>query len=725
MIATQRDRAVINTAMVAAGAMIAFQVAGRATRDALFLSTFPVTSLPRMVATAAAVSLATMLVASRAMGRWGPRRLLPAMFIVSTLLLLAEFGLLKVAPRAAAVAVYLHFNALGALLVSGFWSLMNERLDPRTAKRAISRIGATATIGGVVGGLVAVRASGTLSVAAMLPILALVHAACTLLVLRIGGDGTAYGTVPATASSEGPLRTLAASPYLRTLVAVVFVATISEGLLDYVLKSSAKDAFGQGPQLLRFFAVFYASVNLLGAALQGAAGGRVLERLGLARTVGILPWTVAVGGAGAIVFPGLSTAIVAKGSEAVVRNSLYRSGYELLFTPLPPAEKRGVKALLDVGAVRVGDMLAAGLIQGVLLLPLVQAPALMLLLAVLAAAAGIVLSLRIHGGYVATLERNLLTRAVQLDIGDVEDSTTRLTLERTIAGLPAVAAAAAAPEDRPFTAAPADPELARLLALRSREAARVRQALRAGPLEAEHVPQAIALLAWDDVARAAVDALGDAATHHAGQLVDALLDPETDFAVRRRVPLALARARSQRVADGLLEGLLDQRFEVRYRCGRALARLHAEAPTLVVAPERVFAAVLREAEVDRRVWESHQLLEQEDDDPLDLGSALRERASRSLEHVFTVLSLVLPRRPLQIAFRGLHTVDPHLRGTSLEYLETALPPPVRERLWPFLDDSPARVRSQRTRDQIVSDLISAGDSIATDLATLRRRSGQT
>jgi hypothetical protein len=34
------------TAIVSAGAMIAFQVAGKATRDALFLSNFPVTALP-------------------------------------------------------------------------------------------------------------------------------------------------------------------------------------------------------------------------------------------------------------------------------------------------------------------------------------------------------------------------------------------------------------------------------------------------------------------------------------------------------------------------------------------------------------------------------------------------------------------------------------------------------------------------------------------------------
>ncbi len=43
--------------------------------------------------------------------------------------------------------------------------------------------------------------------------------------------------------------------------------------------------------------------------------------------------------------------------------------------------------------------------------------------------------------------------------------------------------------------------------------------------------------------------------------------------------------------------------------------------------------------------------------------------SQSLAHVFTLLSLVLPREPLQIAFRSLHADDRQLRGTALEYLE--------------------------------------------------------
>ena len=110
--------------------------------------------------------------------------------------------------------------------------------------------------------------------------------------------------------------------------------------------------------------------------------------------------------------------------------------------------------------------------------------------------------------------------------------------------------------------------------------------------------------------------------------------------------------------------------------------------------DEILAAVAREARVDRRVWESQRLFDDqapEDESPF-FDEAIRARTSRSLEHVFTMLSLVLPRRPLEIAYRGLYASDQNLRGTALEYLEVILPAeiraPGRPTLHPVLDEVP-------------------------------------
>jgi len=99
---------------------------------------------------------------------------------------------------------------------------------------------------------------------------------------------------------------------------------------------------------------------------------------------------------------------------------------------------------------------------------------------------------------------------------------------------------------------------------------------------------------------------------------------------------------------------------------------------------------------------------------------VRDRAGESLAHVFTLLSLVLPREPLQLAFRGLQTSDEHLRGTSLEYLDSVLPSAIRQRLWPFLEPGPAR-HTSRNREEAIAALLRSNESIVLHLEELKTR----
>jgi len=147
-----RDRAA-SAAMLTAAVMIAHQVSGKATRDALFLSTFDITSLPNMFVGASIFSFVMILFYSRLLSRFGPARAVPLAFGGSGLLLFSEGILVARYPRLGAIVVYLHMAGLGSVLISGFWSMVNEQFDPRTAKRQIARIGAGAAFGGLLGGL--------------------------------------------------------------------------------------------------------------------------------------------------------------------------------------------------------------------------------------------------------------------------------------------------------------------------------------------------------------------------------------------------------------------------------------------------------------------------------------------------------------------------------------------------------------------------------------------
>jgi hypothetical protein len=219
-----------------------------------------------------------------------------------------------------------------------------------------------------------------------------------------------------------------------------------------------------------------------------------------------------------------------------------------------------------------------------------------------------------------------------------------------------------------------------------------------------------------------VAALRKVAEEHVGELADALVDPNQDFAIRRRLARVFSVCVSQRAADSLMLGLDDPRFDVRYQSARSLAAIVDKNPRVMLHRERILAVVLQEAAVGRPVWQSRRLLEGADnpDTPSALDVFVRDRAGQSLAHVFTLLSLVLPREPLQIAFRSLQSEDAHLKGTALEYLDGVLPAPIRERLWPFLEPATA-VPSSRPRQDEIADLLRSNQSVWINVAELDKR----
>ncbi|WP_438015633.1 hypothetical protein WMF18_32875 [Sorangium sp. So ce315] len=776
------DRPVL-VAAIASGAMIAQQVAGRATRDALFLSSFGAAGVPKAMAAGAALSFAAVFLISRALLRHSPARVVPATFGASSVLLALQWALAQRAPAAAALVFYLHVAVFGATLISAFWSLVNERFDPHTARQSMGRIAGGGTLGGVVGGLFAWRASHLVEAPTMLLALAATSgltAGATYLLGRnlarppsasaagAAGDSAAAPATPATpaapAAPAAPagLGALRDNAHLRDLALLVGLGAVSGALFDVALSAEAAAVMRDRSELLSFFALFHLSVSLLSFLVQSAAATLSLDRLGLAATIGILPAAVLASSLSIVVAPRLWAAAIVRATEAVLRNSLFRSGYELLYTPMPPDQKRSLKTLIDVGFDRIGTAVGSGIAMA--LLALSPGGSLPLLLGVGSAVAGVTLLFtpRLHRGYVAALEGSLRSGAVSLDPANVVDATTRRTLsgavdalsrDRVLAELAALRKGTAARPDAghapdrdgerssyaghagppistrsplsgraPISAAPAsaapisardpiagprgpagdgrladgplsaraasaalaaDPVLAATADLRSGDPERVRRAL-ARELDPALVPHVIPLLEREGLNAEAIRALRGAAQRATGQLLDALLDPSLSLAVRRRIPRVLQACPTQRAADGLMLGLADERFEVRYQCGVALARLLQQRAPIHLRREDVIEAATREIAIDRRVWDAQPPTAPPPGEAPRAERLLAERTSRSLEHVFRVLSLCLEREPLEIAYRALHADDAHLRGTAIEYLENVLPPSIRESLWPYL-----------------------------------------
>jgi hypothetical protein len=690
------ERSAAWIAAAAAWLVVAAFVAGKPARDAMLLASFDVRHLPVFVAIASALSLPIVLVAGRVMARIGPGRLMAICQLGSAALLVVEWLAAARWPAAAAIAVFFQLSALGALLVSGFWSIVNERFDARAAKHHIARIGMAATLGGIAGGVIAERTAALLPADRILLVLAGLHLAAAI-ALRVLGAGAR----PALAGRTGArprraLKLIARSSLLRNLAVVVVLGAVAASLLDFVLKARLASAPGS---VLRSLALYYTMTSVVTASVQIVFGGALIARLGVPRSVAALPLAVTAFAAGALIAPALWTAAVARGAEAVTRNSVYRMAYELLFAPLPEHHKRPTKVVLDVGAERIGDLLGAQLVGVVLYAA--ASPWLWLQLAAIAAAlVALGFAARLPRSYRRALEHQLLQRTVALP---PEPPAWQSLAELPIAADPGRAAAMSL-------------YAARLADLRSSDPARVRRALDE-PLDRALVPEIIALVAWDEVAPAALAALAAlirAAPRCTDLLVAAFLDRDSEFAVRRRLPGVLVAGDPALAIPGLWRGLDDPRFEVRYRSGAALAELVEAGHPHGLAEADVFAAVHREIAIDLRVWQSHRLLDAPGDDAVH--RVLARRSSAGLVHVFTLLGLALPAAALRVALQAIQAGDRALRATALEYLESVLPPEIRARLWPFLEVERAAPTVARSRTEVLAALVRSHPSIRVALA---------
>jgi ATP:ADP antiporter, AAA family len=703
-------------ATVTAAILIAQQVAGKATRDALFLSSFHSSALPSVMAAGAVLSLGAIFCLSRILARRAPHQVLPVLFGLNAVALAVAWFLGLGSPRGSAVVVYLQMAAFSPALISTFWSLVNERFDPHLGKRAVARVAVGGTIGGVLGGFAAWRSARLIQPATLIAVLAavsLIGLVSTLLIHAGNARRHAPESGGATSDDVSALSELKRSPFLRNLALLVALSAAISALLDYVLSAQAVVHFGKGQPLLSFFALLWLGISVASFLLQLVLGEVALEKLGLTLSVAILPGVILLGSAFGLLVPGLLSAALLRSADAVQRNTLFRSAYELLYAPVGKTSKRTTKAVIDVGFDRLGTVAGSAVASLALFLIAPSASKVVLGAVVIMALSALPLVRRIHLGYVSALEESLRTGSAQAG-----PSLAELPPPDSQAGQPAQAAreqlietvealrpgGLAAILDTRSPAARTATQSAGLAALAlqrpdallsatqdllSSDDTRVRRALSQLEPAGPSLSCAVLLLGHPQLHPHALRALRAVAVTAVGQLTDALLTPTMDFAVRRRVPRVLSAAASQRAADGLVLGLADERFEVRYECARALCSMTGANRDVLVARQALTDAILREVQMPALDAASAELEDDAaDEEPNALVDVLlRDRVDRSLEYIVMLLSVHLEREPLRMAFRALYHADTKYRGTALEYLDTVLPTEVRDAVWPLLGDT--------------------------------------
>lgn len=654
------DRRASHLAMTAAALALAHHVAARSLREGLFLATFPVAQLPKAMLGAALFAIPMALLVAHWMARFGPGRLTPILFLLSACGSVGEWWLLPSLPRVIAIVVYLHVSIGGALLVSAFWSIINETFDPHTLKSVVGRIGGFCTLGGLAGGLMMERAAHALSARTSLLAIAAVALTASLFMQRLGA-----GLPAAKPVVEGPKARERLTGYLRTLALLVACTAAVSAFGDFALKQAAAARYTNVESLVRFFAVFYTAAALASFLIQVLVARRLLDLIGVGRTLSVPPlFSIALGGL-AFLAPSLVTVGLMRGSDLALGPSLYRTAFEPLFTPVEAASKRRSKALIDVVFDKGGETLASILILGLI----GAAPALLQhapsALVVLSSAMAVLLSLRAQRGYVTELEASLRAGTANDTLPDADDARRLLTLgttlnadrERMIAQIAQLRQArseprASTPPVEPLPKEPVEQLVSALRVLLGKDVKATRDLLSGPPLDPRLAAFVIPHLGQEALAKPAVDALRAMGPAVYGVLAEAMHSTSLPIVVRRRIPHVLRSARGDRVVNALLGALSCPGIEVRYRAALALSEVTRDERALLPEPAQVYALVLSE-----------------------VARGALDRAA--IDHVFALLALTLHRGSLELARQGVLSGDRKLRGTALEYLESLLPETVR------------------------------------------------
>jgi len=706
-----QDRYTSIFAAAAALMMIGHLQGGKTIRDALFLSYFNAADLPKMMIATAVLSSLAIVAYSRVLTRYGPARLTPPLYIFSGLVSFGEWAAMSMWPDIVTIVLYLHVTVLDSLLISGFWSIVNERYDPYSAKKVISRMAIFATMGGLLGAGAASVLSKLIDIRAVIAMLAILHIFSGLALYQVNRGQIDSKRQPA--APRGLLTIVKKNTLIRNMAILMVTLAATIALLDYLFKATLQVTLSK-EALVTFFAYFYIAIDIGSLLLQTFVGSKALRWFGLGGTIIVLPLGIIFGGLITFVFRSLLTITLLRGASNLLTNSFFGPGYELLFTPISPADKRTGKILIDVGANRSGNMLGGLMIMGLLVLPGPTSSYILLTAMVLAGAMSVLIFL-LNQGYVSQLAKNLSGGDLRADEIEIKDkttagtiATTQTTLERnrllqeislyrsgsilTKGQIAAKKNAELAPHT-PEDGTDEDSELKAIQDLRSRDEKRIRHVLVNKTITSAMLPHILPLFRRHSLLQEALNGAKPLASAASGLLVDALLDRHQHPLIRRRIPLLLGQADNERALQGLILGLQDRELDVRFRCAEALARIQTNYPHLAADTEAIWRVVYREiSDFSGSGFKSTQGVE-------------------PLRYLFTLFGIIFGLNLMNICYKSLQVEDQTIRGTALEYLENQLPPNVRATLWPFIASGHKKPKSDRPLQEIMDDLLQTGRSL--------------
>jgi len=175
-----------------------------------------------------------------------------------------------------------------------------------------------------------------------------------------------------------------------------------------------------------------------------------------------------------------------------------------------------------------------------------------------------------------------------------------------------------------------------------------------------------------------------------GTLRDYLTDESMRAEVRREIPKVLEEIGSKSAQAVLIESVLDRDVVLRYHTIAALNRLgqaHPDRPTDRKLIETVLAAEImghyRSYQVLGTLGDALTASLNDPANPIEHG--LRESMEKETERIFRLLKILYPQYDMHSAYVGLQSSDPVVHDNAIEFMDSVLPPEVRQIVIPLFD----------------------------------------
>lgn len=275
---------------------------------------------------------------------------------------------------------YSWVSIYGALTTSQFWLLANHIYTATQAKRLFSLLGLGAIFGAFSGGEITNIMVDYMNVSTedlLLFCAGFVFFSILLIKLIWNSKKTEIELQHRQLKKEPQRKeslwtifeSIKTSKHLMLIVGILSITMIVGSLIDFQFKAISTESFTDTTtgivnksELTAFLGTFYGRLSLASIFIQMFIAGKVIKKFGVGTIILLLPIGLLLGSVAFFAYTSLISAVLLRGTDGALKNSIDKTGRELLFLPVTPELKKRTKLFIDLFVDRVARGLAGFLL---------------------------------------------------------------------------------------------------------------------------------------------------------------------------------------------------------------------------------------------------------------------------------------------------------------------------------------------------------------------------